>query len=97
VATNKFAAKPIDFDPANEQLFVELYGTGIRYRSSLANVKCEIGGVSVPVEYAFVAPGFFGLDQVNIRLLASLDNRGEADLVLTVDGKKTRVLKINIR
>jgi hypothetical protein len=37
------------------------------------------------------------LDQVNIRVLASLDNRGEADLVLTVDGRKTKVLKINIR
>ena len=96
-ATNRFVTRPIDFDPANEQLFVELYGTGIRYRSSLANVKCEIGGVSVPVEYAFVAPGFFGLDQVNIRILASLDNRGEADLVLIVDGKRTRTLKINIR
>ncbi len=95
--TNKFVARPLDFDPANEQLFVELYGTGIRYRSSLANVKCEIGGVSVPVEYAFVAPGFYGLDQVNIRVLASLDNRGEADLVLTVDGKKTKPLKINIQ
>jgi uncharacterized protein (TIGR03437 family) len=96
-ATNKFVTRPLDFDPANEQLFVELYGTGLRYRSSLANVKCEIGGVSVPVEYAFVAPGFYGLDQVNIRVLASLDNRGEADMVLTVDGKKTRTLKINIK
>jgi hypothetical protein len=37
------------------------------------------------------------LDQVNIRVLASLDNRGEADLVLTVDGRKTKVLKINIQ
>ncbi len=96
-ATNKFVARPIDFDPANEQLFVELYGTGIRYRSSQANVRCEIGGVAVPVEYAFVAPGFYGLDQVNIRLSASLDNRGEADLILIVDGKRTKPLKINIR
>jgi uncharacterized protein (TIGR03437 family) len=96
-ATNKFVAKPIDFDPANEQLFVELYGTGIRYRSGMTNVTCEIGGVAVPVEYAFIAPGFYGLDQVNIRIPASLDNRGEADLVLIVDGKRTKPLKINIK
>lgn len=96
-ATNKFGARAIDFDPATEELFVELYGTGIRYRSSQANVLCEIGGTRVPVEYAFVAPGFYGLDQVNIRLPASLDNRGEADLVLIVDGKRTKPLKINIR
>ncbi len=96
-ATNKFVARAIDFDPATEELFVELYGTGIRYRSSQANVICEIGGTRVPVEYAFVAPGFFGLDQVNIRIPASLDNRGEADLVLVVDGKRSKVLKINLR
>jgi uncharacterized protein (TIGR03437 family) len=96
-ATNKFVTRPLDFDPANEQLFVELYGTGLRYRSSLANVKCAIGGVTVPVEYAFVAPGFYGLDQVNIRILPSLDNRGEADLMLSVDGRLTRTLKINVK
>lgn len=96
-ATNRFVAKPIEFDPANEALFIELYGTGIRYRSSLANVTCEVGGVAVPVEYASVAPGFYGLDQVNIRLPASLDNRGEVDVVLTVDGRRTKPLRINIK
>ena len=96
-ATNKFVPKPIDFDPATEALYLEFYGTGIRYRSSLANVVCEIGGVKVPVEYAFVAPGYYGLDQVNVRLPASLDNRGEVDLVLTVDGRKAKTLRINIK
>ncbi|MBS1806716.1 MAG: hypothetical protein JST84_00825 [Acidobacteria bacterium] len=95
--TNKYVTKSIDFDPATEELYLELYGTGIRYRSSLANVSVEIGGVKVPVEYAFVAPGFYGLDQVNIKVPASLDNRGEMDLVLTVDGQKSKTLKINIK
>ncbi|MFN7927041.1 MAG: BACON domain-containing carbohydrate-binding protein [Blastocatellia bacterium] len=95
--TNRFVTKPLDFDPATEALFIELYGTGIRNRSSQANVVCEVGGVIVPVEYASVAPGFFGLDQVNINIPASLDNRGEIDLVLTVEGRKTKTLRVNIR
>ena len=95
--TNKFIPKPIDFDPATEDLYLELYGTGIRYRSSQANVICEIGGVKVPVEYAFVTPGYFGLDQVNVKIPASLDNRGEVDLVLTVDGRKAKTLRVNIK
>ena len=97
VATNKFVTKPIDFSPTTEDIFVELYGTGLRYRSSQANVSVEIGGVTIPVEYADVAPGFFGLDQVNIKLPASLDNRGEIDLTVIVDGQRTKTLKINIK
>lgn len=96
-ATNKFVAKPIDFAPTTEDVFVELYGTGLRNRSSQANVSVEIGGGTIPVEYASVAPGFFGLDQVNIKLPASLDNRGEVDLTVIVDGQRSKTLKINIK
>lgn len=96
-ATSKFVTKPIDFAPTTEDVFVELYGTGLRNRSSQANVSVEIGGVTIPVEYADVAPGFFGLDQVNIKLPASLDNRGEVDLTLLVDGQRSKTLKINIK
>ena len=97
VPTNKYVTKPIDFSPTTEDVFVELYGTGLRYRSSQANVSVEIGGVTIPVEYAADAPGFFGLDQVNIKLPASLDNRGEVDLTVIVDGQRTKTLKINIK
>ncbi|MFN7929709.1 MAG: hypothetical protein U0Y68_17555 [Blastocatellia bacterium] len=96
-ATNKYVTKPIDFSPTTEDVFIELYGTGIRNRSSQANVGVEIGGVTIPVEYADVAPGFFGLDQVNIKLPASLDNRGEVDLTVIVDGQRSKTLKINIK
>ncbi len=96
-ATSRYVTKPIDFSPTTEDVFIELYGTGWRYRSSQANVSVEIGGVTIPVEYADVAPGFFGLDQVNIKLPAGLDNRGEVDLTVIVDGQRTKTLKINIK
>lgn len=95
--TNKYVTKAIDFSPTTEDVYLELYGTGIRYRTSPANVKVEIGGVTIPVEYADVAPGFYGLDQVNIKLPASLDNRGEVDLTLIVDGQRSKTLKINLK
>ena len=63
-----------------------LLATGIRNRSSLANVQCTIGGISVPVDYAGPNDsGVPGLDQVNLRLIPALKS-GFADLVLTVDG-----------
>jgi uncharacterized protein (TIGR03437 family) len=96
-ASNLAVSRPISFSPANESLFFELYGTGIRNRTNQANVTCEIGGVSVPVEYAGEAPGFIGLDQVNIKLPNSLDNRGEVDLVLTVDGRRSQTVRVNIQ
>ena len=47
-------------------VYLTLYGTGIRNRSSLANVMVTINGISVPVLYAGPTPNFTGLDQVNV-------------------------------
>ncbi len=91
------ATRPISFNPVTESLFLELYGTGIRNRTSLTKVSCEIGGVTATVEYASDAPGFIGLDQVNVRVPNSLDNRGEVDLVIIVDGKRSQIGRVNIQ
>jgi uncharacterized protein (TIGR03437 family) len=77
-------------------VYVSFYGTGIRNGSSLANVTVTIGGLNVPVLYAGPAPGFQGLDQVNVSLLLGLLARGESDVVLTVDGKTANTVTINI-
>ncbi len=95
--TNLAVTRPISFNPATESLFLELYGTGVRNRTSQANVSCEIGGVTIPVEYASVAPGFIGLDQINIKVPNSLDNRGEVDLVIITDGKRSQTVRVNIQ
>ncbi|MGH9846555.1 MAG: hypothetical protein ACREEM_48270, partial [Blastocatellia bacterium] len=39
-----------------------------RYRNSLAAVTASIGGTTAQVDYAGSAPGFVGLDQLNVRL-----------------------------
>ena len=78
-------------------VYVSFYGTGIRNRSSLANVAITINGIIVPVLYAGPAPGFTGLDQVNAGLVLSLRGSGESNVVLTVDGLAANTVTINVQ
>jgi uncharacterized protein (TIGR03437 family) len=79
-------------------VYLILYATGLRNRSSLANVQCSIGGASVPLEYAGPeGSGAPGLDQVNVRLTPALKGLGVANLVLTVDGVSSNAVSVDIR
>src|SRR5262249_42789063 len=77
--------------------YLSLYGTGIRNRSSLANVGCTVSGVSVPVLYAGAQPQYAGLDQVNIGLTLNLRGKGDADVICTVDGQQSNAVRVNIQ
>jgi uncharacterized protein (TIGR03437 family) len=96
-AQNKFVTTPIDLGPSTDQVFLVLFGTGFRFRSSLAGVTATIGGVGAEVVFAGDQGGFVGLDQANIRIPRSLIGRGEIDVALRVDGKLTNTLKVNIK
>ena len=89
-------AVPIDVSSPGA-VYVSLYGTGIRHRSSLAKVTCTVGGVTVPVLYAGAQSTFAGLDQVNIQLIPSLKGMGAAPVIVTVDGQATNTVQIDIR
>ena len=78
-------------------VYVSFYGTGIRNRSALANVTVTIGDVAAPVQYAGPAPGFVGLDQVNVLLPLSLRGRGESNVVVTVDGQISNAVTIQVQ
>lgn len=93
--TNRFIARPIEMGA--DDLYLELYGTGVRQRSDLANVSVKIGGVNAPVLYTGAQGSFVGLDQINVQVPRELAGRGEVDLVLTVDGKTANAVKVNIR
>jgi len=86
----------IDVGP-DAQVFLSLFGTGIRGRSSLANVVVTIGGVSATVLFAGAQGEFPGLDQVNVVLPPNLQGRGQQDLVLTVDGQLANTVRIHIK
>jgi uncharacterized protein (TIGR03437 family) len=82
---------------ADTPVYVSFYGTGIRNRSSLANVAMTIDGIGVPVLYAGPAPGYTGLDQVNAGLVPGLRGSGESNVVLTVDGQAANTVTINVQ
>ena len=88
---------PLDLGAATDQVFLLLYGTGIRGRSSLGAVTAKIGGVDAPVEYAGPVSGMVGLDQVNLRVPRSLVGRGQVDIILTVDSKTTNTVTVSIK
>ncbi len=96
-AQNKFVAAPIDLGPENEQVFLILFGTGIRFRSALSAVTAKLGGVDCQVAFAGAQDGYVGLDQVNVRLSRSLIGRGEVDVTLTVDGQAANSVKANVK
>lgn len=100
-ANNRFVTTPIDFGPdlgtESDQLFLILYGTGVRFRSTQAAVTCSIGGANAEVLYAGAQGIFQGLDQINVRMPRSLIGRGEVDVLLIVDGKATNSVRINIK
>jgi uncharacterized protein (TIGR03437 family) len=77
-------------------IYLSLYGTGIRGRSSLSKVKVTIGTVDIAPLYAGPQPMFPGLDQINIPLPLSLRGAGEVNVTVTVDRVKSNSVKINV-
>jgi len=90
------AAVPINLG-VDTPIYVTFYGTGIRNRSSLANVTVTINGTSVPVTFAGPSPNYTGLDQVNAQLVLSLRGSGQSNVVLTVDGQTSNTVTIDIQ
>ena len=76
-------------------VYLVLYATGVRNRSSLAGVQCAIGGIGVPVVRRSGRRRY--CRQVNIHLTPALKELGVADLVLTVDGIPSNTVSVNVR
>ncbi len=96
-AQNRFVAIPLDVSNPAEQVFMVLFGTGIRYRSALSKVTARVGGETAEVSFAGAQGQLVGLDQINLRLSRSLSGRGEVDVFVTADGKTSNVVKVNIK
>ena len=97
VPQNIFISIPIDVAVPGEQVFLMLFGTGLRYRSGLSGVSATVGGL--PVEVLYVGPqgAMPGLDQVNLRLPSNLAGRGEMDVLLTIDGRTANAVRIKVK
>lgn len=93
----KLVPSPIDLGGTNDTVFLVVFGSGIRGRSSLSEVKVTIGGEPAEVTFAGPVPVFVALDQLNIRIPRSLAGRGEVKVVITIDGRVANSFIINIQ
>ncbi len=92
----RHVAIPINPGEPSDQVFLILYGTGLRQRRALDAVRVQVDGLDVPVLYAGTQGELTGLDQVNISLPRDLSGRGEVDVVLTVDGFAANTVRISL-
>jgi len=87
-ASGALVPLPINLSPATDQVYLELYGTGIRGHSSAPNsVTVTAGGVSLSVAAAIAQPQYPGLDQIDVLLPPSLAGKGDVVIQVTVDGQ----------
>ena len=88
---------PIDLGAAGDQVFLTLFASGLRNRSSLSAVTVTIGGESILVRFADPQGQFLGLDQLDIGPLPrSLVGRGPAAVLVSVDGVAANPLSISL-
>ena len=87
---------PIDLGPVSDQVFLLLFGSGIRGFSS--SVEVIIGDETIPVLGAAAQGEFVGLDQVNVGPLPRvLLGGGELSLRLSADGRQANVVTVSFR
>ena len=97
VTQNRVVHVPIDLGLETDQVFLIAYGSGWRFRSSLAATRVTIGGIVSEVLFAGASEDFVGLDQCNIRIPRTAAGRGEVNVVLTVDGKTANTVTIHVK
>ena len=93
----KLVDAAIDLGAASDRVYVVLFGTGIRFRSGMADVQAQVGGLNLAVDYAGAQGEFAGLDQVNLLLPPSLRGSGQTKVSLKVDGKVSNQVGITIK
>jgi uncharacterized protein (TIGR03437 family) len=89
-------AVPLNLGTSSTSVYLVLFGTGIRGRSSLAGVSATLGATALNVTYAGAQSTFPGLDQVNVLLDRSLIGQGLLPLQLTVDGVAANPVTVDI-
>lgn len=87
-----------------EAVYLLLFGAGLHAASNsdgngsngvAENVSATINGVTVPVLFAGKAPGFAGLDQLNLQLTSGVPAGTNLNLVITVNDGEGNLLTAN--
>jgi|GEM_PF-1260321 len=96
VFDGNLAAVPLTLGPEGSELYVFLFGTGIR--NAAGETSVTVDGMPVPFAGPVAQGEFDGLDQINLGPLPrSLVGRGEVEVVVTVDGKEANAVTLTIQ
>jgi uncharacterized protein (TIGR03437 family) len=93
--SGSYVPVPIDLSRPTDQVYLILFGTGIR--GAGGNVTVTVGGVSVPVTYAGPQEQYLGLDQINVLLPTKLAGAGTVNIVLTAATKVSNAIYVVIQ
>src|ERR1700722_710274 len=85
---------PVELGASSDVVALRFYASGIRDGTE---IHAQIAGHDVPVLYAGPAGRFAGLDEVSVAVPRSLAGSGNADVSLTVDGRTTSPVHIQIQ
>jgi uncharacterized protein (TIGR03437 family) len=95
-ATGNYDYVPINLAPSTDQVYLVLFATGVRQRSSLGAVTTSFNTLNSGVVYAGAQGYFIGLDQINVLIPPTVDT-GVVNVKVIVDGQASNIVKINIQ
>lgn len=93
---NRFVPVPIDLGAVTDQVFLVMFGTGLR-GARLEDVDAKIGEFAAEAVFIGPQPDFTGLDQINLRLPRRLAGQGEVTIDLLIDDHKANPVIVAIK
>lgn len=86
---------PVAFGGEENDLYLELYGTGFREAGLPDQFRVFIGGKEAEVTYAGPHPHFAGLDQVNVKVPRDIPGGAEQDVYIWVRNRENAWIASN--
>lgn len=96
-AQKKWVNVPIDLSKLDEEVFLVLHATGLRFRNTGIPAEITFGNQTVQADYVGPQGHFIGLDQINVRLPKSLSGLGEVTLFFHLDVTHTNTVTVNLQ
>jgi uncharacterized protein (TIGR03437 family) len=89
------AGEPIDLSAGD--VYLALYGTGVRNHGGIENVIVTAGGERAAVFYAGPQNQYPGLDQINVLLPRTLAGRGTVPVLLSIGGRSSNQAFVRVK
>lgn len=93
-ALNRYVPAPIDLGTANEQVYLVLFGTGMR-AANASPVSLKLGGLDVPLLFVGAQGDLIGVEQINsAELPRTLAGRGEVEVALSIANQTANLVRV---